>query len=59
MMAAKILVVDDDADVRAALAKVLRQSFAVLEASDGEKALALITLVKPALLLLDVSLPGM
>jgi len=42
-MAVKILVVDNDADVRAALVTTLRHSFALLEESDGDKALALIS----------------
>ena len=57
-MTAKILIVDDDADVRAALSAVLRPSFAVLEALDGEKALSLIAQENPVLVLLDVSMPG-
>ena len=57
-MTAKILIVDDDADVRAALSAVLRPSFAVLEAPDGEKALSLIAQENPVLVLLDVSMPG-
>ena len=62
-MAAKmpidILIVDDNADVRAALMAVLRPAFVVLEAPDGESALALIAREKPRLVLLDVSMPGL
>ena len=58
-MPAKILIVDDNADVRIALSAVLRHAFVVLEAPDGEKALALIAKEKPRLVLLDVSMPGL
>ncbi len=58
-MTAKILIVDDNSDIRAALSRVLSPKFAVLEAPDGEKALALIEQEKPKLVLLDVSMPGL
>ncbi len=58
-MAAKILIVDDDADLRRALAIVLRSLFTVLEASGGLEALALLKEERPSLVLLDVSMPGM
>ncbi|MFI5349504.1 MAG: response regulator [Elusimicrobiota bacterium] len=58
-MPEKLLIVDDEADVRVALARVLRGPYVVLEAPDGEKALSLIAREKPRLVLLDVSMPGM
>jgi DNA-binding response OmpR family regulator len=58
-MPAKILIVDDNADVRSALNAVLRPEHVVFEASDGATALALIVSEKPRLVLLDVSMPGM
>ncbi|MDD5304383.1 MAG: response regulator [Elusimicrobia bacterium] len=55
----KILVVDDDADLRISLAAVLSPRFEVLEASNGEEALAVLKRERPCLALLDVSMPGM
>ena len=54
----KILVVDDEAEVRASLREFLEgQNYAVCEAGDGEEALARTFLEKPHLLLLDLRLP--
>ena len=58
-MTAKILIVDDNSDSRSSLKAVLRPPFLVLEAPDGETALAVIAAEKPRLVLLDVSMPGM
>jgi len=54
-----ILVVDDEPGVRKGIAQVLSdQGHAVHTAADGEKALALVDKIAPALVLLDVRLPG-
>ena len=54
----KILVVDDEAEVRAGLREFLEgQDYAICEAGDGEEALAKTFLEKPHLLLLDLRLP--
>jgi DNA-binding NtrC family response regulator len=58
-MAVKILIVDDDADLRSSLAAVLRPLFKVLEASNGAEALDVLKKERPRLTLLDVSMPGM
>jgi DNA-binding response OmpR family regulator len=58
-MPAKILIVDDDPDLRGSLAAVLRSAFSVLEAAAGAEALALIKTERPRLVLLDVTMPGM
>jgi DNA-binding NtrC family response regulator len=58
-MPATILIVDDDADLRQALAAILSPSFAVVEAANGAQALELIRKQRPALVLLDMSMPGM
>ncbi|NNN05844.1 MAG: response regulator [Elusimicrobia bacterium] len=58
-MTEKILIVDDDADVRAVLAATLRPIFRIVEAADGATALDLIAHEQPRLLLLDVSMPGL
>lgn len=56
-----ILVVDDDADIRriAAIALERLGGLRVAVATSGEEALALAPDVKPDLILLDVSMPGM
>ncbi|MFI5345498.1 MAG: response regulator [Elusimicrobiota bacterium] len=55
----KILLVDDDADQRRAVAAVLKGIGEIVEAADGEDALARIATDRPRLILLDVSMPGM
>lgn len=56
----KVLIVDDQALVRHTLRKILEQAgYAVRDAEDGLKALALIKEDKPDLILLDRHLPGM
>ena len=57
--AARILVVDDDADLRDAIAFTLSEAgFAVGEAADGPAALATIGAARPDLVVLDVMMPG-
>lgn len=54
----KILVVDDDADLRGLIAYALRQAgYLVVEAADGAAALAAYECEEPALVILDVNLP--
>jgi two-component system, OmpR family, alkaline phosphatase synthesis response regulator PhoP len=56
----KILVVEDEPDIRELVRYNLEQEgFRVVEAADGERALALVLQEKPALLMLDLMLPGM
>jgi DNA-binding response OmpR family regulator len=55
----KILVVDDDADLRRLIAAALKPLGTVAEAPDGKAALRRLRTLKPVLLLLDVSMPGM
>ena len=56
----KILVVEDEKDVRDLVRYNLEQEgFRVLEAEDGELALALVRRERPALVILDIMLPGM
>lgn len=56
----KILIVEDEADIRELLRYHLeREGFDVLEAGDGTTGLALARAEQPALMLLDVMLPGM
>lgn len=58
--AMRILVVEDDRSVRAALDRALRaQDYEVTTVSDGLAALRAIEVEDPALVLLDLGLPGM
>ena len=55
----KILVVDDEADVRAFICAVLEDNGAsVLEASDGDAAMAVARREAPDLITLDITMPG-
>jgi DNA-binding response OmpR family regulator len=54
-----ILVVDDDADIRALVAKRLElASYSVVTAADGLEAFDRAVEVRPDLILLDVNMPG-
>ncbi|MBU0729781.1 MAG: response regulator [Proteobacteria bacterium] len=54
----KIMIVDDNKDSRELALKVLQaRGYIISEAVDGEDALAKIPLIKPDLILMDISLP--
>jgi DNA-binding response OmpR family regulator len=56
----RILVVDDDSDIRTLLRELLeRRGFEVVEAADGRHALQELYGGRPDLVLLDVGMPGM
>jgi DNA-binding response OmpR family regulator len=57
----KILIADDDADLRSALAEQLslHQEFAAVPATTGEEALAVVQKEIPDLVIMDVGLPDM
>ena len=58
-MAPRILIVDDEKDIVDLVAYNLeKEGYEVLKALDGEKALALVRAKKPALVVLDLMLPG-
>jgi DNA-binding response OmpR family regulator len=58
MQGASVLVVDDDADVRALVCELLaRAGYVVLQAPDGREALRLLYDERPDLIVLDVSMP--
>ncbi len=60
MNAARILVVDDDPDVRGLVRELLERSGAVVrEARDGREALRLLYDVRPELIVLDVTMPDL
>jgi DNA-binding response OmpR family regulator len=57
---APILVADDDADVRGLVAGLLeRAGYRVIGAADGREALRLLYARRPALVVLDVTMPGL
>lgn len=59
-MAQTILIVEDENDIRELLALNLkREGFATLEAGDGNSAVATAQEAMPALILLDLTLPGL
>ena len=59
-MAAKILVVDDDSDIREALTMVLEsRGYQVITAQDGIEGLAYLKAEKPDLMILDLLMPKM
>jgi CheY-like chemotaxis protein len=59
-MAATVLVVDDDRDIRDALTQILtEEGFEVTEAGNGQQALAEIARKTPDLVLLDLMMPVM
>ncbi|OPY10568.1 MAG: Alkaline phosphatase synthesis transcriptional regulatory protein SphR [Syntrophaceae bacterium PtaB.Bin038] len=58
-MVPRILIVDDEKDIADLVAYNLeKEGYEVLKAFDGEKALALVRTKKPALVVLDLMLPG-
>jgi CheY-like chemotaxis protein len=57
--AQRVLIADDDSDVRSLLARHLKQAgFTVLEAADGAEAIEVARAHNPHLALLDVHMPG-
>jgi two-component system alkaline phosphatase synthesis response regulator PhoP len=58
-MAEKIMIVDDEANIRELVKFNLeRAGYAVVEAEDGAACLAMVAREKPALIILDIMLPG-
>jgi two-component system KDP operon response regulator KdpE len=55
----RILIVDDDAGLRAMLRRALEHEFDILEAEDGASALRLLQQHRPGLVLLDAMMPGL
>jgi len=55
---ARILIVDDHADIRRLIRMTLQQRYEVIEAPNGVAALELARSVQPDLLVLDVMMPG-
>ncbi|MGB5302250.1 MAG: response regulator transcription factor [Gemmatimonadota bacterium] len=56
----RILVVDDEQKIRSLVASYLRSDgFEVVEATDGEEAVAAVSMRKPDLVVMDIRMPGM
>jgi len=55
----KILIVDDEPNVRRLLRTLLKKKFTVVEAGDGAQAVAIAVIEKPDLILMDVVMPKM
>lgn len=54
-----VLIIDDDAELRRAVILLLTGLCSPVEAADGEEALRMLPSVRPRLVLLDVTMPGM
>ncbi len=55
----KILVVDDELNTRRLVRSILAEDYAVLEATDGKKAVERTRTERPDLILMDIMMPGM
>ncbi|HBA62115.1 MAG TPA: two-component system response regulator [Elusimicrobia bacterium] len=58
-MTYKILIVDDDENIRTVLVNAFSKDYLVFTAPDGETALELIKSENPDLVFLDITLPGL
>lgn len=56
--ASRVLVVDDEADVRFTIRRTLEPEFSVVEAESAESAVAQARAEMPAVVFLDVAMPG-
>lgn len=56
--APKVLIVDDNADVRRLMRITLGRQYALLEAADGRSALQVMVHQHPHIVLLDIMMPG-
>lgn len=55
----KILIVDDEANIRLLVSSMLGKDYIVLGASDGKEAVDMARSQKPALILMDIMMPRM
>jgi two-component system alkaline phosphatase synthesis response regulator PhoP len=55
----KILIVDDEPNVRRLVGTMLKKKFTVLEAEDGGQAIDIACIEKPDLILMDILMPKM
>ncbi len=54
----KILIADDEPDIRLMVSRMLGRDYLVLEAADGDEAVNVARLHKPDLILMDIMMPG-
>ena len=54
----KVLIVDDEPDIRFIIRTILGKSYEILEAESGEEAIKIAKKEKPDLILLDIMMPG-
>jgi CheY-like chemotaxis protein len=59
MQKKRILVVDDEPNIRLLLIRMLSNDYTILEATDGQEAIDLAREVKPDLILMDLMMPRM
>ena len=55
----KILIVDDEANVRLLVANLLGKDYTILKAANGEEAIDIARREKPGLILMDIMMPRM
>lgn len=55
----KVLVVDDEPNVRSLSRRILSQSFNVIEAEDGRQAIEIASTQNPDIILMDIMMPKM
>ncbi len=55
----KILIVDDEPNVRLLVSSMLGEDYIVIEAGDGEEAIDVVLRQKPDLVLMDIMMPKM
>lgn len=58
-MKRKILIVDDEADLRTLMKSVLGEEYEIFEAANGDEGLLQATELKPDLIISDIKMPGM
>lgn len=57
-MSTRILVIDDDPNIRE-IVRIMLKDYEVIEASNGREAVILYKNLKPDIVLMDISMPGM
>ena len=55
----RVLIADDEEDVRRVIAEMLGHGYTILEAGDGEEALQMARVYKPQLIVMDIFMPKM
>ena len=54
----KVLIVDDQSDIRRLISLTLGRQYSLLEAGDGAAAISLVEMSRPDAVILDVMMPG-